>query len=169
MESSYTRSMFNLVEGPKELRRKLYRNLMEKDNNNVLLEWRPVQAVVQRLRTKLGSLVLFFYIDLCPDVIAVVWRRPLFQSQAFSAMNSEYVHPVTVNNRKNDTLVTLNVGDILRESVQYTADIVINIKIFDNGPVIKDSTCGERKIVEAKVEEGNDNDSDSGSTKSDSE
>lgn len=140
-ESSYTRSMIRRMEGPRELRRRLYRNIVISKDDNVLLEWRPAQEAVQALRAKLGPLALFFYNDLCPDVLAVVWRRPLFQPRSFSAINSEYVQPVTVDDWKSDTMVTLNVGDILRETALYTTDIVVAIKVFDTGPSIAHSVA----------------------------
>jgi hypothetical protein len=39
METGYTRSMRARLAGPKDLRRKLYRNLMDKDETKLLLEW----------------------------------------------------------------------------------------------------------------------------------
>lgn len=108
---------------------------MGKDDN-ILLEWRPVQVIMDHLRSRLGSFALFFYNDFCPEVIAVVWRRPLFQPRSFSAINSENFQPVTADEWQADTLVTLNVGDVLRETIQYTSDVVMAIKVFDYGPNI---------------------------------
>lgn len=142
-ESTFTRSMSCLFEGPKRLRPKIYRNLMSTDHN-ILLEWSPIQELVQTLRSKLDSMVLFFYNDLCPDAIAAVWRRPLLRPQNFSAINSAYVQPV-VDDWNSETLVTLNIGDILRVIVHLTADIVVDIKIFDTGPDIKSVIERKRK------------------------
>jgi hypothetical protein len=77
---------------------------------------------------------------LCCDVLGIVWRRPLYQPKSFSIINSQYVQPVTVDNWKSDTLVTINVGDVLREIIQYTTDIVVAVKVFDYGPTIAPST-----------------------------
>ncbi|EEC42738.1 predicted protein [Phaeodactylum tricornutum CCAP 1055/1] len=94
-ESSYTRSMQNRSEGPKLLRRKLYRNLVDsiESHEEVILEWRPVDALIDRLRSRLGSWAVFFYNDLCPEVIGVLWR-PLFEPRSFSALASEYARPM---------------------------------------------------------------------------
>jgi hypothetical protein len=73
METGYTRSMQARLAGPKDLRRKLYRNLMGEDETKLLLEWRPVGAMVDTLRKQLGSTALFFFNDLCPEVVAVLW------------------------------------------------------------------------------------------------
>jgi Nrap protein domain 6 len=114
---------------------------------------------VQSLRAKLGGFALFFYNDLCPDVLAVVWR-PLFQPRAFSAVTSEYVRPVS-EDWQSDTMVTLSVGDILRGMACLTSDIVIDVKVFDNGPTIEPSTRGKRKHAEVVDDEGSDDDSES--------
>jgi U3 small nucleolar RNA-associated protein 22 len=164
VESVYTRSMRNLANGPKELRQKLYRNLVkEEDSSQVLLEWRPIRAAVHAVREKLGDMALFFYNDLCPEVIAIVWRPTLFQPRPFSAMNSEYVQPVVSDGWKPDTLVTLNVADILRESLHYTADLIIDTRIFDSGPEIgaPATTGSERKRVDAVRESSDSSDNES--------
>jgi len=134
VETGFTRSMQARLKGPKDLRRKLYRNLMDKEDTKVLLEWRPVDAMVEALRKQVGSLALFFYNDLCPEVVCVLWR-PLFTPRAFSVMHSERVRPVIPDEWQSDTLVTLNVGDILREVEQYTADIVTDCRVFDGRPM----------------------------------
>jgi U3 small nucleolar RNA-associated protein 22 len=134
MDTGYTRSMRARLNGPKDLRRKLYRNLMDKEETKLVLEWRPVDTMVEALRKQLGSQALFFYNDLCPEVVAVLWR-PLFTPRAFSAMVSESVRPVIPGEWKADTLVTLNVQDVLREVEQYTADIVTDCRVFDGRPM----------------------------------
>ena len=164
-ESTYTRSMRSLIEGPKELRRKLYRNLMtnpEDEVDGILLEWQPLQAVAAALRRKLGHLALFFYNDLCPDVLAVVWR-PHGQPRAFSALLSEYVQPAQAGAWQSDTLMTLNVRDLLREIACVTKDVVTNIKVFDHGPSIKPSgaVSGSKRKRPAK-DDGDGNDASEG-------
>jgi len=164
--SSYMRSMHNLFNGPKELRRKLYRNLLDTGENQMLLEWRPVDDVVQELRFRLGNLALFFYNDLSPEVVAILWR-PVFASRSFSAMGSEHVRPVVADDLQSDTLVTINTKDILREVSQYTSDIVVGVKVFDAGPEIASTGTGKRKLSNADraaeaqhSSEGSDSDSD---------
>lgn len=133
-ESTYTRSMRSLAEGPKALRKKLYRNLMVDDDDGLLLEWRPMAETVRALRAKIGRLALVFYNDLCPEVLAVVWR-PLSPPRPFSAVTSEHARPVTGNDRpaEPDALVTLNVGDVLRDMACLTVDTVVDVKVFDRG------------------------------------
>ena len=135
-ESSYMRSMRLLMDGPKELRIRLYRNLaQDQPKNPLLLEWRPVYELVQTLRQKLGHLALFFYNDLCPDVIAVLWRPTLIVTpHSFSAMQSEYMRPVLPLGWKPDTLVQRNVTDMLREAAQFTTGVIVDTKVFDWGP-----------------------------------
>ena len=162
--------MQSLFEGPKELRRKLYRNLrMEDDGTNdssVLLEWRPVQATVWALRRKLGHWALFFYNHLCPDVIGVVWR-PFGSPRAFSALVSEYMQPAQADDWQSDTMVTLNVSDLLREMGRLTADIVTNVKVLDTGPSIHPSVLGGKRM--RAIEHDDDNESTSSSSTSSSE
>jgi U3 small nucleolar RNA-associated protein 22 len=145
LESTFTRSMRFLAEGPKDLRRKLYRNLMANESDDdVVLDFRPIQVAVSTLRAKLGTKALFFYNDLCPDVIAIVWRRALLQQHPFSAVMSEYVRPVAEDDWKSDTMVTLNIHDVLRETTCCTADMVVDMKIFDTGAKIQPSVGKKR-------------------------
>jgi hypothetical protein len=54
---------------------------------------------------------------------------------ASAAMVSEGVRPVISDDWKTDTLVTLNVKDVLREVEQYTLDSVTDFRIFDDRPM----------------------------------
>lgn len=172
--SSYTRSMQSLFEGPKELRRKLYRNLRTEDDgangNSVLLEWNPVQATILALRRKLGNRALFFYNHLCPDVIGVVWR-PFGSPQAFSALVSEYMQPAQADDWRSDTMVTINVCDLLREMGRLTVDIVTNVKVLDAGPFIQPSVMvGKRmRAIEHEDDDESACSSATSSSESDSE
>jgi U3 small nucleolar RNA-associated protein 22 len=140
-ESSFTRSMCSLANGPKDLRKMLYRNLMVADienfhetNDKLLTEWSPVRAIIQLLRAKLGHLAIIFYNDLCPEVIGVVWRQPtFFQARSFSAMTSEYARPVTNEHWQSDTMVSYNVHDVLRTISLYSRFLVSDMKVFDYG------------------------------------
>ena len=174
INSTYTRSMQTLVEGPKELRRKVYRNLRADDNGtndgSTLLEWCPVQAMVAALRCKLGHCALFFYNHLCPDVIAVVWR-PYGPSRAFSVLASEYVQPVQSDDWQSDTLVTLNVYDLLREVSRLTKDVVTNVKVLDAGSCIQLSAISGKKkrSIEKDDDEDRMRNSDTSTPDNDSE
>jgi U3 small nucleolar RNA-associated protein 22 len=137
LETTYTRSMSRLSHGLKALQRKLYRNLMSDDDNaGILLSWQPIATLVYALRIKFGDCLLLFYNDLCPDVLAVVWRPQLLQARPFSAVTCAYGRPVS-EDWKSDTLITLNVHDILRDMAGITKDIVTDVKVFDNGPAIE--------------------------------
>jgi U3 small nucleolar RNA-associated protein 22 len=145
--SLYTRSMRYRQLGPKSLQHKLYRNLSPKDETAVLLEWRPVDALVEQLRDKLGHWAVFFYNDQCPQVVGVVWRPVVTQARAFSALTAEYARPVRSDDWQSDTLVTVNIHDLLREIQQYSTDIIVNYKVMDTGYKIEQSVR-KRKLIE---------------------
>jgi len=142
-----------------------------------LLEWNPVRAMVEELRSRFGNLALVFYNDLCPDVVALLWRRPLLDSRkAFSAVHSEYVRPVTYNGWQNDTLVTLHIRDVLREMQAVTIDMVVATKVLDEGPKpsLVPTKTGDRSVDRAtkkrkKNDESSSNESESSSDSSDDE
>lgn len=93
VETSYMRSMASRTQGRKALRRKLYRNLQGQEED-LILEWKPVRTMVSVLQSKLGRHALFFYNDLCPEVVAVLWRTSLLSSRPFSAMTCEVARPL---------------------------------------------------------------------------
>jgi hypothetical protein len=136
LETSYTRSMKARVQGPKALCRKLYRNLqndLKESNNKMLLSWQPIESVVSSLRQHFGSHALFFYNDLAPEVIGVVWRPDSFKPVPFSAMMADYAIPESDDSSdwKNETLVVRNPKDLLREMSEYYQDVVTLAKILD--------------------------------------
>jgi hypothetical protein len=131
MESSYTRSMKARFLGPKALRRKLYRNLRAGSEDAVLSTWHPVHSVVRALRHHFGSRALFFFNELSPEVIGLVWRPQTFSHAPFSVMTSDYARPTEKSGWKSDSLVMRNATDFLREMSQYFHDIVTTVKIFD--------------------------------------
>lgn len=136
-QSAYMRSMLLLWEGPKDLRIKLYKNLLDNQGaRNLLLEWRPLPELFEKLRHKLGQYALFFYNDLCPDVIAIVWRP--IESFPFSVMHSECAKPVVPCEWKPDTLMTRNTRDILREVEFYANEIIVDSKVLQK----EGQTCG---------------------------
>jgi hypothetical protein len=150
-ESSFTRSMKHRCQGPKALQRKVYRNLANGADDKILLDWSPVDSMVDTLRTRVGSMALFFYNDLCPEVVAILWR-PFFSPRAFSAFASEYSQPVRQDGWQNDTLVTLNVRDILRECYQFIKDIVTDTKVIDEGTAIEPRSNKKRTHLKQIVE-----------------
>jgi len=60
VESSYSKSMRHRFYGPKELRRKLYRNLIESNDKPIIYEWNPVSEMVRALRSRLDTNAVFF-------------------------------------------------------------------------------------------------------------
>lgn len=150
--SAYTRSMKQRTEGPKCLQRKAYRNL-ENHNEDLVLEFNPVDQVVREIRNRLGEYLLVFYNDLCPEVLSILWRRPRLTPHAFSAVASEFVRPIQNSEWRNDTLVTLNVKDLLRAMTQITQGMVVDVKVFDKGPAIHAPS-------KKKINEGNKRNSD---------
>ncbi|GAX25637.1 U3 small nucleolar RNA-associated protein 22 [Fistulifera solaris] len=159
--SSYTRSMQLLRQGPKDLRIKLYRNLLP--DQHVLFEWKPVTELVQRLRAQMGDLALFFYNQYCPDVIAVLWRPE--EPRPFSARHSQSARPALNDGWKNDTLMIHNIHDVVRQLRSYSGGMLIDIKVFDSWGQIKEEQV-ERNGSKRKARELSDSSSgseDSGS------
>jgi hypothetical protein len=176
LESAFTQSMRSRYLGPKSLRLKLYKNMRdsELEHQALLHDWRPVDALVDTLRNNFGSLALFFYNDLCSDVIAVLWRPNVFASKSFSVMGSEYAQPRLEGNWKVDTMVMVNGNDVLREMSQYYNGLVTKVKTFQplSGPEQLVSTkkdtpgAGKRKAVSNWEEEESGSESEGGSDSS---
>jgi hypothetical protein len=137
LESSYTRSMKTRFDGPKALRRKVYRNLHYQRNdwdNALIMSWQPIEGVISSLRRFFGSYALFFYNEFSPEVIGVLWRPETFKPMPFSAMTAEFAMPRDLNasNWKNDCLVVRNAEDLLREMSEYYKCVVVTAKILDH-------------------------------------
>jgi U3 small nucleolar RNA-associated protein 22 len=147
--SSYTRSMQLLRKGPKDLRIKLFRNLLP--DQRVLLEWKPVTELVQRLRDQMGDLALFFYNQYCPDVIAVLWRPQ--EPRPFSARHSRFARPALNAGWKNDTLMIHNIYDILRQLRSYSGGMLVDIKIFDSWGQIEEEPVDRNRSSKRKARE----------------
>ena len=128
--SAYTTSMQKRYLGPKALRLKLYRNMRDAEEEQVLQDWRPVDALVERLRRDFGSLALFFYNHLCPDVIAILWRADVFSTHPFTVMASEYTQPSVSADWKADTMMMTNVDDVIREMSHSLDGMVTKVKLF---------------------------------------
>lgn len=111
--------------------------------------WRPVEELVQSLREKFGSMALFFYNDLTPEVIGVLWRPTSFVPQPLSIMHSEYVRPVEDVKWQSDSLVVHNTNDILREMGEYTDGIIANVKVLDDRTIKAPPTPKKRSAPES--------------------
>lgn len=116
--------------GPKELRKKHYKNLvLEKDT---LHEWQPVKSLVSALRSKYSEYAVFFYNEFAPDVIALVWRPGAFSKpQPFSAIVSEFKRPMA-ELWKDDSFVITNADDLMAEIGYFSRNIVSTFKVFDS-------------------------------------
>jgi len=133
--SSYTRSMEARFAGPKPLRRKMYRNLQTNETDEerrppLITSWTPLTSVVRELRNRFASSAVFFFNDLSPEVIGVLWRPRIFDPKPFSIMASEGTMP-SESGWKSDSFLTRNARDILRDMSQYYQHVVTNVKIFD--------------------------------------
>ena len=133
LETSYTRSMKARIEGPKGLRRKVYRNIQNSASDETILLWQPVQSVISSLREKFGAYALFFYNELSPEVIGLVWRPQTVATMSFSAMTAEYARPLEDDEKswKNDSLVIRNATELLREMSEYYQYVITTVKIID--------------------------------------
>lgn len=130
-------------------------------------DWRPVEEMMQTLRAKFGSLALFFYNALAPEVVCMLFRPTSFVPRSFSAMNSEYVLPIKAENWKSDSLVIHNTSDVLREMSQYTRDIVANVKIVDD-PTDKGRPSSLKSNRKRRADSDKEDASESSSSESDS-
>jgi U3 small nucleolar RNA-associated protein 22 len=161
MESAYTRSMKARALGPKPLRRKNYRNLQESSGEkSVVVAWQPIRECVKALRDRFSSHALFFYNELSPQVIGIVWRPGIFAPMAFSVMNSDYAAPAEdKDGSRSSIMVVRNASDLIREMNAYCEDIVVNVKLFDESCF--DHRAKRRKVGEAKTEDAGSNESSS--------
>ena len=75
--------------GPKALRKAIYKNLTTSAGESVLHEWRPVDCLMESLCSKFGDKAVFFFNELTPDLIAALWRPDTFKTQPLSALHSE--------------------------------------------------------------------------------
>ncbi|KAL7543753.1 hypothetical protein ACHAXR_013445 [Thalassiosira sp. AJA248-18] len=125
----FEKSLQKRYAGPKELRKKHYKNLvLEKDT---LHEWQPVKALVKALRSKYNDYAVFFYNEFAPDVIAMIWRPDAFKPQPFSAIVSEFKRPVA-EIWKDDSLVITSTDDLMAEIGHFSRNLVSNFKVFDD-------------------------------------
>ncbi|CAB9514855.1 Nucleolar protein 6 [Seminavis robusta] len=168
-ETVFTKSIQERFSGPKRLRVKLYRNMRNEESDQVLYSFMPVDALVESLRKNFGSLALFFYNSLCPEVIGIAWRRPqAFESRPFSAMNSEYAQPCVAVGWKQDTMMILNASDVLREMRQYFEGLVTTVKVF-RAPVVQQPPKHQTQAIHEKKRKVEQSDDDDESSDSDSD
>jgi Nrap protein domain 6 len=158
-DTCYTKSMREVFLGPQKLRLKLYRNMRDDEAGQVLYDFTPVIALVESLRQKFGTLGLFFFNSLCPEVIAILWRPHVLGASPFSAITSEFAQPCLASGWKSDTMVVYNTNDILREMSQHFDGVVTKVKVFQTAP------SPERKEIESspkgKRKAGNEDESSS--------
>ena len=75
------------------------------------------------MQSKLGHLAIFFYNEMAPEVIAMLWRPDAFTSQPFSAVKSEFLRPIESNWQEN-SLVIANATDTMN-AVQNILKILL--------------------------------------------
>ena len=140
-ESAYTRSMKARSLGPKALRLKNYRNLQAASGDGVIHGWRTIQECVDALRARFSQQALFFFNELSPEVIGLVWRPGIFAPMKFSVMNSDFARPM----EEDDNLIVRNASDVFREMSAYFEDIVVTVKVFDESSQVE-GTKKKRKL-----------------------
>eukprot|EP00593_Proboscia_inermis_P010125 CAMPEP_0171298618 /NCGR_PEP_ID=MMETSP0816-20121228/7389_1 /TAXON_ID=420281 /ORGANISM="Proboscia inermis, Strain CCAP1064/1" /LENGTH=602 /DNA_ID=CAMNT_0011773785 /DNA_START=26 /DNA_END=1834 /DNA_ORIENTATION=- len=132
LHTPFSRSMERLAMGHKFAQKKLYRNV--EGGDAVLYGWQPIRDFVQSLRHRYKNYAVFFYNELAPDVIGILWRPTVFTSQSYSAMTSEYKCPV-VDKWQADSLVICNSEEILGEIKTLGRDLIVDVKILDDRSV----------------------------------
>jgi len=160
IQSPFERSLQKRHAGPKDLRKKNFKNLNLE--NDTLHEWQPVKSLVSKLRSRYNDYALFFYNELTPDVIAMLWRPAAFVPQLFSAMVSEFKRPA-MELWKNDSLVITNTDDLMSEIEYASKDIISDVKVLDDKKPDDVPTKGLKK---SKVQDQEQSDSEYGSSDS---
>jgi hypothetical protein len=79
-------------------------------------------------------------------------------------MVSEHSRPISADDWKPDTLVTMNVRDVLRGIAQYTSDIVVDVKLLDSGPAVAPSVRKRKHDDKTTPEDVSDADTSSASS-----
>jgi U3 small nucleolar RNA-associated protein 22 len=131
VETSFMKSYRRRINGPKALRKNVYKNLSTSTWEDVLQDWQPVTHLVHCLRSKFGDKAVFFFNELSPDIIAVLWRPDTFRSGPLSALHSEYKRPIE-KVWHSDSLVVTNQCDIMEELEHMSRPVVIDIKVLDD-------------------------------------
>ena len=92
--------------------------------------WNPVKEAVQKLRSELGHLAVFFYNEHTPEIIGCLFRPDAFKGKSFSAMYSEFQRPI-VKSWEENSLVKSNASDMMRAIQFIVQDIAIDVKVLD--------------------------------------
>ena len=154
-ETPFTRSCWSRFNGPKALRKKIYKNLTAATGDGILHEWQPVNHLVDTLRLKFGDKAVFFYNELTPEIIAVLWRPDAFKAQPLSALHSEYRRPIQ-DSWQNDSLVLTNADDIMEEMKHVSQVIVMEVKVLDDRSIKTQNAGSGRKRKLSEGENSND-------------
>jgi len=154
--SPFEKCLQKRCSGPKELRKKHYKNLaLEKDT---LHEWQPVKSLVNALRSKYEDYAVFFYNEFAPDVIAIIWRPDAFKPQPFSAIVSEFKRPA-MERWKDDSLAVTNTDDVMAEISHFSRNIISNFKVFDDKKP-EDATSSEKSPKKSRQDHSDNNGTD---------
>lgn len=130
IESAYTRSMEARYAGPNALCRKIYRNVYPNVEEPVCTTWRPVSDLVASLREAFGDQAIFFYNDLSPEIIALLWRPVTFEKSSLSVMASDHAKPF-FSCWDDDSTVIRNEKDLVREMSLYFQEMVTSVKVMN--------------------------------------
>mmetsp|Transcript_20092 Transcript_20092/g.43309 ORF Transcript_20092/g.43309 Transcript_20092/m.43309 type:complete len:1469 (+) Transcript_20092:333-4739(+) len=166
LKTPFTRSIMRRSAGPKSLRRYTYKNVVS-SADALLHGWRPIDNIVDSLRTKFGSSAIFFYNGMAPDIIAVLWRPTAFSPISFTAMHSKHKRPLE-DDWQEDGLVACNSYDIVREVCNVANDAIQDVKILDER-CVKVTRSSESKILAMKRKVREDQVNDAGSITSSGE
>ena len=151
-ETAFTRSARARHLGPKALRQKMYRNLRATLEAGMILEWNPIQSMVRSMQEKLGNHALFFYNELAPEVVCILWRPRLFEPTSLSIMSSDYMEPAADGDWTSDSLVKRNSSDLIREMKQFFSDFVTAVKVVErdssDGHAVENKRGHKRKVAD---------------------
>jgi U3 small nucleolar RNA-associated protein 22 len=131
IETPFMKSYKRRINGPKALRKTTYKNLTTAAGEGLLQEWQPISHLVQSLRSKFGDKAVFFFNELSPDIIALLWRPDTFKPGPLSALHSENKRPIEIF-WHSDSLVVTNQDDILTEIEHMCQPVVLEVKVLDD-------------------------------------
>ena len=118
----------------------------------MILEWNPIQSMVRSMQEKLGNHALFFYNELAPEVVCILWRPRLFEPTSLSIMSSDYMEPAADGDWTSDSLVKRNSSDLIREMKQFFSDFVTAVKVVErdssDGHAVENKRGHKRKVAD---------------------
>ena len=120
------------------------------------------------LRSAHGKYAVFFYNELAPDVIALLWRPDAFRPVPFSALVSEFKRPV-LEHWTGDSLVVTNTDDVMAEIVQRSRNVITTFKVLvgkkpnDAPPVDRSGKKAKKATEEVTESKGSSEGSSEGS------